>query len=462
MDNPYVSKGSDLIGTFVDGVRAYSQTSPEKVVQGRIAKINIGDRGEGYINPTVVITPNFSEAEATVAENTGVIESIEVTSDGNFTSTPRVRITSGENARIIPSFDRYGRITSVRIQDGGRFYNDVPTVKAVDNTGKGKGSLLSCEVFDGRITKINILNHGIDYDPYFTEIEVIPIGSGATATAVVEYYDINRYVEVSTNPYWKFDDGNGFIYRRPLGEERRYFGYVCSPTKLREELNDDGTNHSPILGFAYDGNPIYGPYGYANGVDDTEGVERQLSAYVLRQSRNGIIAGGGDMIGSNPPNTGDYPMGYFIQDYNYAPDVIDDILNPEKPTEGFLATEEPKFTHTELSEYIRIEDGTGGGPGEIVYDERILDRNNGKVCNTPDYPKELYPDGVYCYFITIDENNEPTFPYIIGETFNNRPISQVIDVVSQVSISPLPRQTVYSSQIVDGTNLTFDSIELRD
>ena len=195
-----------------------------------------------------------------------------------------------------------------------------------------------------------------------TEIEVIPIGSGATATAVVEYYDINRYVEVDTNPYWKFDDGNGFIYRRPLGEERRYFGYVCSPTKLREELNDDGTNHSPILGFAYDGNPIYGPYGYANGVDDTEGVERQLSAYVLRQSRNGIIAGGGDMVGSNPPNTGDYPMGYFIQDYNYAPDVIDDILNPEKPTEGFLATEEPKFTHTELSEYIRIEDGTGWRP----------------------------------------------------------------------------------------------------
>ena len=459
MDNPYVSKGSDLIGTFVDGVRAYSQMSPERLVQGRIARIDVDDRGEGYINPTVVITPNFSQAEAIVAENTGAIESIQVTSDGNFTSTPRVRISSGEDARIIPSFDRYGRITSVRIQDGGRFYNDVPTVKAVDNSGKGKGSLFSCEVSNGRITKIDILNHGIDYDSHFTEIEVIPIGSGATATAIVEYYDINRYIEVITNQYWKFDDGNGFVYRRPLGQERRYYGYVCSPTKLREELNDDGTNHSPILGFAYDGNPIYGPYGYKNGVDDEEGVVRQLSAYVLRQSRNGIIAGGGDIVGLDPPSTGEYPMGYFIQDYNYAPDVIDDILDPDKPADGFLATEEPKFTHTELSQYIRIEDGIGDGTGDdgdIIYDNRILDRNNGKICNTPDYPKELYPDGVYCYFITIDGNDEPTFPYIIGETFNNRPISQLINVVSQVSIAPLPRQTVYSSQIVDGTNLTFD------
>ena len=85
----------------------------------------------------------------------------------------------------------------------------------------------------------------------------------------------------------------------------------------------------------------YGPYGYVNGKDGTEGIERQLSAYVLRQSRNGVIpGGGGTQPGLNPPSTGEYPMGYFVQDYNYAPDVIDDILNPDRPAEGFLATEE--------------------------------------------------------------------------------------------------------------------------
>ena len=29
-----------------------------------------------------------------------------------------------------------------------------------------------------------------------------------------------------------------------------------------KEINS--TDHSPIIGWAYDGNPIYGPYGYSN------------------------------------------------------------------------------------------------------------------------------------------------------------------------------------------------------
>lgn len=31
-----------------------------------------------------------------------------------------------------------------------------------------------------------------------------------------------------------------------------------------ENAEEVSSNHSPILGFAYDGNPIYGPYGFAN------------------------------------------------------------------------------------------------------------------------------------------------------------------------------------------------------
>ena len=46
------------------------------------------------------------------------------------------------------------------------------------------------------------------------------------------------------------------------------------------EVADNGSQHSPILGWAFDGNPIYGPFGYTNGTDDTEGVKRQESGYV--------------------------------------------------------------------------------------------------------------------------------------------------------------------------------------
>ena len=53
----------------------------------------------------------------------------------------------------------------------------------------------------------------------------------------------------------------------------------------------------------------------------------------------------------------------------------------------------------------------------------ILDIHNGRVCNTPEFPADKYPDGVYCYFVTKFGNNG-TFPYIIGPEFHNRPITQ--------------------------------------
>jgi YHYH protein len=43
----------------------------------------------------------------------------------------------------------------------------------------------------------------------------------------------------------------------------------------------DSTQHSPLIGFAYDGFPIYGGYGYKN-VDGTGGISRMKSSYSLR------------------------------------------------------------------------------------------------------------------------------------------------------------------------------------
>ena len=64
-------------------------------------------------------------------------------------------------------------------------------------------------------------------------------------------------------------------------------------------------------------------------------------------------------------------------------------------------------------------------PGGIL-PNWILDKNNGKICNTPDFPKELYPDGVYCYFLTVDEEDTPVYPYIIGETFEKLPLHKIL------------------------------------
>ena len=60
--------------------------------------------------------------------------------------------------------------------------------------------------------------------------------------------------------------------------------------------------------------------------------------------------------------------------------------------------------------------------GQPVEKERILDENNGMITNTPEFPEEVYPDGVYCYFMPFDSlYNTPVFPYIVGKTFGNRP-----------------------------------------
>ena len=90
-----------------------------------------------------------------------------------------------------------------------------------------------------------------------------------------------------------------------------------------------------------------------------------------------------------------------------------------------------------------------------MYTPGELDENNGLVMNTPEFPVEYYPDGVYCYIATT-EGKKPSFPYIIGQTFNDRPISQklVTDIVEDVE--PI-NFTFYDPEgSYDTTPLVFD------
>jgi hypothetical protein len=92
--------------------------------------------------------------------------------------------------------------------------------------------------------------------------------------------------------------GGGMIGGFEEGEYHHHF----DPTALRAQLDDDGTSHSPILGFAYDGFPIYGPYGFAND-DGTGGVVRMESSYQLRPGRP---------PGSGSPPVDVFPLGSFL------------------------------------------------------------------------------------------------------------------------------------------------------
>jgi len=125
------------------------------------------------------------------------------------------------------------------------------------------------------------------------------------------------------------------------------------------------SEHSPLLGFAYDGFPIYGAYGYQNA-DGTGGIVRMKSGYNLRSITTRTVYADGTDVTDGPPVNATYPLGLFREDYEFV---------------------------------------TNAG-------EDYLDEHNGRFCVTPEYPL-----GIYCYFTTVDANHNSAYPYAVGPTF---------------------------------------------
>jgi len=128
----------------------------------------------------------------------------------------------------------------------------------------------------------------------------------------------------------------------------------------------DSTVHSPLLGFAYDGFPIYGAYGYRNA-DGSGGIIRIRSGYSLRSITVRTHHADGTDVADGPPVSATYPLGTFREDYEWT-----------------------------------------AHPGE----EEFLDVHNGRFCVTPEYP-----NGTYAYFATVSEQWNSVFPYVIGPTY---------------------------------------------
>lgn len=127
----------------------------------------------------------------------------------------------------------------------------------------------------------------------------------------------------------------------------------------------DSTVHSPLIGFAYDGFPIYGAYGYKN-LDGTGGITRIKSGYSQRNITVRNTSPTGASVSSGPNVSATYPIGYFREDNE------------------FIANASPDY----------------------------LDVHNGRVCVTPEYP-----NGTYAYFATVDEDWNSVYPYVVGPTF---------------------------------------------
>jgi len=207
----------------------------------------------------------------------------------NLERKPLISIKNGKEAQLKPIIIN-GTISSVNIQYGGLEYYSTPDLEVIDPTGQGSGAELRPIIINGRVTDVKITNNGIGYSSNST-IRVTPSGSNTSFDISVRSLTVNNNI--------KF--GNELL----LETENKLQYSICGYFKtLRESFNDNGSV-SNIIGWAYDGNPIYGAYGYSD-VNDTNSSPKALtSGYQLNTSN----------IIDRP--TG-FSNGFFVEDYQYT------------------------------------------------------------------------------------------------------------------------------------------------
>lgn len=328
----YPTKSTD-VGIFLNGVLAqgYKDVDEELVVYGEITNVELTSGGSGYKKPPYVLIQDGAGefvAQAEAILNGEVVDSIYVINSGEgfFPPVPSVTITSGRNAIAEPIVTR-DKITGIKIIDPGEYYSSPPEVIIKDYSGLGRFAKYESIISDeGKIIGFKQIDQGKFYNQETTVVEIVAVGGGATAKSIVRSWRKNLFSKYRS----QLDDNYGFYFQNP--DTTLGYGYKClaNPKTLRQILGDDSINHSPILGYAYDGNPIYGPYGYSDPLDKNANITRMTSSYILRYDR------------PKGPPTSQYPLGSFVEDYAY------------------------------------------------IHRSGSLDENNGRYCVTPEYPEGTY------------------------------------------------------------------------
>jgi len=344
----------------------------QPIVRGSVTSIDLSNQGSNYGDSEII----------------------------NFNREPNVELSAGKNAQIKAVVNN-GQITEILIQNSGSNYNSPPDIIL---SGSGIGCVLTPILEDGKLIEVRVIEGGIGYVQDTTTLAVSVPGDGAQFRALLQQWRINlveRHLKTFTG-----DDG--FIAHEFSENRGLQFSHLYAPRKLRESIfarNQSGdilygktdliksngteivsTDHSPIIGWAYDGNPIYGPYGY---ITKSGGAIAQMrSGYKLE-------------LQDGRPSTGLYPEGFFVEDY----------------------------VHKQLD------------------DDAVLDENNGRFCFTPEFPKGTYAyfatinDGPADSAENFNGFKRPVFPYLIGDGYQSTPNNFNYDVFSNQKDYKLDKTT---------------------
>ena len=265
----------------------------------------------------------------------------------NYNHQPQIDVISGSSAQLTPIISN-GKIVEVIVNNGGYWYNCSPNLEIV---GDGSGASLTPIISNGSIIKVIVISGGAGY-ANSTFINVSSSGAAVKLYAKIKEWKINLFEKEF------IIEKEGALITPSANKKNLQFSNLYLPEYLRKILfsqiffdgdikyisdfsNDEASaarkNHSPIVGWAYDGNPIYGPYGYSNPFTTTSNVARMRSGYVKNSNLQDNL--------NRPP----FNVGFFVNDFVYK------------------------------------------GYGD-------LDEHNGRYCITPEYPNGIY--AYFCSFDT--------------------------------------------------------------
>ena len=212
----------------------------------------------------------------------------------NFKKNPIISIKNGISAQLTPSVID-GRIQSVFISYVGSEYYSTPDLIV---SGSGSGAELRAVINDGKISEVKVLNTGIGYSASNTKIKVVSSGKNAFINPQIRTLTVNDNIARFTTGEVLLEGKDKLQY-----SVSKYFENLRNSFK-ETPVGSASTSISNIIGWSYDGNPIYGPYGYTNPNNISSGLKLLESGYTL-----------------NISNVEDRPSGFvdgfFVEDYKF-------------------------------------------------------------------------------------------------------------------------------------------------
>ena len=329
----------------------------QPIFRGELTSVHLSDHGSGYGTNEII----------------------------NFNKLPEVSVVSGRNAQVKPIVSSDGRIIEVIIENIGSNYTSIPDLEIISSSGIG--CILTPILINGSLREVRVIESGQGYVSGDVTIEVSPVEKEFSFIPQIQKWRVNLFEKLYINDVIQNDDT---VLQRSLSDK---YGLQCyslyAPRSLRQmiysvseggdtlygkpdlklvnSLETEFTDHSPIIGWAYDGNPIYGPYGYSNANGGL--VTLMKSSYKLNSSR------------TDGPPVSTFPLGFFVEDFTYQENN----------------------------------------------DDTYLDRNNGRFCITPEYPNGTYayfttvnPDSVESSGL-FENYKLPQFPYVLGNAYYSTP-----------------------------------------